>query len=75
LADIELLRRIADLTAEGLGLEGVKRVIELEHRVAALSARVVELQTELDAAHTALGTVANLPVRASAAQVTVYRRH
>jgi len=74
LADIELLRRIADLTAEGLGLEGVKRVIELEHRVAALSARVVELQTELDAAHTALGTVANLPVRASAAQVTLYRR-
>ncbi|GAA1743840.1 heat shock protein transcriptional repressor HspR [Aeromicrobium alkaliterrae] len=74
LADIELLRRIADLTAEGLGLEGVKRVIDLEHRVAALASRVSELEAELSLAHQALGTVANLPVRAAAAQVTLYRR-
>lgn len=74
LVDIELLRRIADLTAEGLGLEGVKRVIELEHQVAALSSRVTELEADLEVAHRALGTVANLPVRATAAQVTLYRR-
>jgi MerR family transcriptional regulator/heat shock protein HspR len=35
-ADIDLLRRIQSLTAEGLNLEGVKRVIELEAEVAAL---------------------------------------
>ena len=29
LRDIELLRTVARLTAEGLGLEGVKRVIDL----------------------------------------------
>jgi len=34
--DIELLRRIQDLTAAGLNLEGVKRVIELETEVARL---------------------------------------
>ncbi len=74
LADIELLRRIADLSGEGLGLEGVKRVIDLEHRVAALSARVTELEAEVAIAHQALGTVANLPVRATATHVALYRR-
>lgn len=47
LRDIELLRMVAQLTAEGLGLEGVKRVIALENQVAALQARVAELQAEL----------------------------
>ncbi|WP_414990173.1 heat shock protein transcriptional repressor HspR [Aeromicrobium sp.] len=74
LADVALLRRIADLTSEGLGLEGVKRVIDLERQVAALSARVVELETELDAAHQALRTVPNLPVLAAGSHVTLYRR-
>ena len=40
--DIERLRRIQDLTNEGLNLAGVKRVMELEDRV-------VELETALDA--------------------------
>lgn len=35
-ADIALLRRIQDLTNEGLNLAGVKRVMELEAEVAAL---------------------------------------
>lgn len=74
LRDVELLRQVARLTAEGLGLEGVKRVIQLEHQVEALQQRVAELQTELAAAHQALGTVANLPVRATQAQVTLWRR-
>jgi MerR family transcriptional regulator, heat shock protein HspR len=50
LRDIELLRQVARLTAEGLGLEGVRRVIELEHQVDALRERVAELQAELAAA-------------------------
>ena len=29
--DVELLRQVAQLTAEGLGLEGVRRVIALEN--------------------------------------------
>ncbi len=47
LRDVELLREVARLTAEGLGLEGVKRVIDLQHQVDALRARVAELQAEL----------------------------
>ena len=74
LRDIELLRQVARLTAEGLGLEGVKRVMELEHRVEALQQKVAELQADLVAARQALGTVQNLPVRVTDAQVTLWRR-
>lgn len=72
--DIELLRQVAQLTAEGLGLEGVRRVIELETQVDALKHRVLELQAELDVAHRALGTVRNLPARVPGTQVTVWKR-
>ncbi len=41
--DIRLLRRIADLTAEGLNLQGVKRLLELE-------AEVIRLNRELEIA-------------------------
>lgn len=34
--DVELLRRIQQLTAEGLNLAGVERVLELEQRLAEL---------------------------------------
>ena len=34
--DVELLRRIQQLTAEGLNLAGVERVLELERRLAEL---------------------------------------
>ena len=46
-ADIEQLRRIQELTNEGLNLAGVKRVMELEARVADLEARVAQLDGEL----------------------------
>ena len=74
LRDIELLRQVARLTAEGLGLEGVRRVIALEHQVDALQQKVAELQADLVAAHQALGTVQNLPIRASDTQITVFRK-
>lgn len=38
--DIELLRRIQQLTAEGLNLAGVERVLALEQRVAELEREV-----------------------------------
>lgn len=52
--DLELLRSIADLTASGIGIEGVRRILDLEHRAAALAARNAELQAELDATRQAL---------------------
>ncbi|WP_193608571.1 heat shock protein transcriptional repressor HspR [Nocardioides lijunqiniae] len=52
--DIERLREIADLTSSGIGIEGVRRILELDNRVAALAARNEELQAELDATRDAL---------------------
>jgi MerR family transcriptional regulator/heat shock protein HspR len=52
--DIDLLREISDLTSSGIGIEGVRRILELEDRVAALSARNEELLAELDATREAL---------------------
>jgi len=53
--DIERLRRIQELTNEGLNLAGVKRVLELEEEVAELRQRMLELQEDaraaIDAAH------------------------
>jgi MerR family transcriptional regulator, heat shock protein HspR len=73
--DIELLREVARLTAEGLGLEGVRRVLDLENEVATLRAEVASLRTQLAAAQTALASTPNLPVPASSTQqIAVWRR-
>jgi MerR family transcriptional regulator/heat shock protein HspR len=42
--DIEQLRRIQDLTNDGLNLAGVKRVLELEAEVARLEREIRELK-------------------------------
>ncbi len=52
--DIERLRSIADLTASGVGVEGVRRLLELENRNAALHARNADLVAELEATREAL---------------------
>ncbi len=82
--DIELLREVAELTSAGIGLEGVRRILELEHHVDALRHRVAELESELGVAQHALratlksSTSKNLPaVRAATPggqSVTVWRR-
>jgi MerR family transcriptional regulator/heat shock protein HspR len=74
LRDIELLQQVARLTAEGLGLPGVQRVIELERQIDELSRTVSELRSQLDAAHRAMGTVQNLPARVAATHVAVWKR-
>jgi MerR family transcriptional regulator, heat shock protein HspR len=52
--DIELLREVAELSASGIGLEGVRRILELEHQVDALQRRLAELEHDLAAADYAL---------------------
>jgi MerR family transcriptional regulator/heat shock protein HspR len=49
--DVERLREIQQLSGEGVGLTGVKRILDLEHLAEQLRMRVVELEAELDAAH------------------------
>jgi MerR family transcriptional regulator/heat shock protein HspR len=52
--DVELLREIADLTSVGIGIEGVRRILDLEQRARALAARNEELMAELEATREAL---------------------
>ena len=44
--DIEQLRRIQELTTEGLNLAGVQKVLELEAELAAVQQELAELQTD-----------------------------
>jgi len=81
LHDLDALRAVARLTAEGLGLEGVRRVMQLERQVLVLRERVADLEAELAArlAADALGpppSSPNLPVPVSrrTGQVVVWRR-
>jgi MerR family transcriptional regulator/heat shock protein HspR len=52
--DVELLRTSAELTSSGAGIEGVRRILELEHQVDALRQRNEELAAELEATRDAL---------------------
>lgn len=49
-ADIDLLRRIQDLTNEGLNLAGVQRVLDLEAQNRALRAELERTRAEAQAA-------------------------
>lgn len=65
LRDIDMLREIAHLSAMGIGLEGVRRILDLENHVTALQLRVAELEHQLAQAQVEMtgqsGSVANLP--------------
>ena len=64
LRDIELLREVAELTGAGIGLEGVRRILELENQVAALRARNSELRNQVGELRAALEmTMASLKER------------
>lgn len=52
--DIVRLREISELTSSGIGIEGVRRILELENRAAALASRNEELAAELAATREAL---------------------
>ena len=52
--DVARLREVQRLSQqEGVNLAGIKRIIELDNQVEALSARLAELTAELDAAQAA----------------------
>jgi len=51
--DVTLLREVARLSADGVSLAGIKRILELEAHVDGLQRQVAELQARLSAATTA----------------------
>lgn len=74
--DIELLRAVSELTSAGIGIEGVRRILALEHEVDRLHALVAELDHELLLARQALlhamTAHRNLPVPHRTTAVTRY---
>ncbi|BCW20825.1 transcriptional regulator [Arthrobacter sp. NtRootA9] len=46
--DVNMLREVQRLSQEGVSLEGIKRILELENQVSALQRRVLELTDELE---------------------------
>ncbi len=68
LRDIELLRTVTQLTSAGIGIEGVRRILDLESQVLALQSRVSELEADLEVAQHP--TRPNLPVLRATAVVT-----
>ena len=68
--DIELLRRIQDLTNEGINLAGVMRILELEDEIARLrtraartSAQLEEKERQIEQLRSARPTVALVPLK------------
>jgi len=47
LRDVDRLKEVARLSGEGLNLEGIRRILELENQVLALARRVRELEGAL----------------------------
>ncbi len=50
-ADIETLQRIAELAADGMNLEGIRRVMELEHENARLRIELSHARQAAEQAH------------------------
>jgi len=55
--DVDRLREIQHLSADGVGLTGIKRILELEQRVDVLQRHVSDLEADLDVAIAALREV------------------
>ena len=73
--DIELLREISELTSSGIGIEGVRQILELQNRVAALVQRNQELAAELEATREALRqAVSGRPQQPSGTRVPAVRQ-
>lgn len=83
--DIEQLRAISELTSHGIGIEGVRRILDLENQVLALGRRNEELVAEVEGLRETVrnllggaraATAGNLPAlrSSSTGQVVVWRR-
>jgi MerR family transcriptional regulator/heat shock protein HspR len=72
--DVELLREIHELIAAGIGVEGVRRILDLENQIAAMRERIAELHEELEAATRALAAAMapNLPAVRGSTTVIPY---
>lgn len=79
--DVERVREIQRLSADGVGLAGIGRILEMAGQLDALRQRVVELESDLDLAYGALrhyelvarGPGTDVAVREASTSVVVWR--
>ncbi|WP_245554881.1 heat shock protein transcriptional repressor HspR [Nesterenkonia alba] len=71
--DVEQLRQIQQLSQEGVSLEGIRRVIELQNRVEELEEQVADLQRRLKRAERHAGQTRVFAVGPHGDVVTVAR--
>jgi len=71
--DIEQLRDVAHLTAQGIGLEGVRRILALQDEVAELRARTAAFEAALELADAALSAGQGIRLPATRQSGTVVR--
>jgi MerR family transcriptional regulator/heat shock protein HspR len=74
-ADLERLRLITDLTAQGVNLEGVRRILELRDEVRRLEERMERLRDELSEAETEARLELRKLRQTYRREVAVARRH
>ncbi|MGH9166938.1 MAG: heat shock protein transcriptional repressor HspR [Acidimicrobiia bacterium] len=75
LADLERLRLITDLTAQGVNLEGVRRILELRDEVRRLEERMERLRDELSEAEAEARLELRRLRQTYRREVTLARRH
>lgn len=71
--NVERLRRIQELTGEGLTLTGVERVFELEDQLARMHRRVAALERRLEQTQHAAAAEIERVKRQNRAEVVLYR--
>ncbi len=73
LANVERLRRIQQLTAEGMTLSGVERVFELEDQLARSQRRISALERRLEQTQRAAAAEIDRIRRRNRAEMVLYR--
>lgn len=61
LRDMSRLRQVQQLSSEGVGLEGIRQILDLQRTVAGLQQRVDELEGDLERAYLLLRHVGAAP--------------
>jgi MerR family transcriptional regulator/heat shock protein HspR len=83
--DVALLREVSRLSAQGVSLPGIQRILELEREVAALQVALAGLDRALQASRAEAADAVRqarngqrrdlVPIRRDAASVVLWRRH
>jgi MerR family transcriptional regulator/heat shock protein HspR len=71
--DIQRLREVARLSAMGIGLEGIRKILELESDVETLLDRVAELEAELHRARSGTRRHLPAPIRDTSSALVLWR--